>query len=139
MDIKTVSHSGKVVKINGNKITAEIIVSEACGSCQAKQMCFSKGKAMTVEALTDGSEQFEIGESVNVAFKQKLAAAGVFLAYVFPMILFFAVMFLVIALTDSQDKDCIAGLVTLPVYFFTLYKFRHKIKKTFQFKVEKIY
>lgn len=139
MDIKTVRHSGKVVKISGNKITAEIIVSEACGSCQAKQMCFSKGKAMTVEAQIGDNEEFEIGEEVNVAFKQKLAAAGVFLAYVFPMILFFAVMFLVIALTDSQDKGCILGLITLPVYFFILYKFRHKIKKTFQFKVEKIY
>ena len=60
MDIKTVSHSGKVVKINGNKITAEIIVSEACGSCQAKQMCFSKGKAMTVEAQIGDNEEFEI-------------------------------------------------------------------------------
>jgi positive regulator of sigma E activity len=137
MDIKTVSHSGKVVKISGNKITAAIIVSEACGQCQAKQMCFSKGKAMTIEAQTEDSGQFEIGEEVNVAFKQKLAATGVFLAYVLPMILFFTVMFSVIALTDSQDKGCIAALITLPLYFFTLYKFRHKIKKTFQFKVEK--
>lgn len=137
MDITTVSHSGKVVKISGNKITAEIIVSEACGSCQAKQMCFSKGKAMTIEAYNDGNEQFEIGEEIQVFFEEKLAATGVFLAYVFPMIVFFAVMFSVIAFTGSQDKGCIAALITLPVYFSLIYKFRGKLRKTFKFRAEK--
>ncbi|MBR6277730.1 MAG: SoxR reducing system RseC family protein [Bacteroidales bacterium] len=137
MDEKKIRHDGKVTKITDNKIFAEIIVSEACGHCQAKQMCFSKGKAMTIEAHNDGNENFEIGEEIKVFFEEKLAATGVFLAYVFPMIVFFAVMFAVIALTDSQDKGCIAALMTLPVYFFLLYKFRGKLKKTFKFRVEK--
>ena len=134
---KTIGHDGRVVSSDGEKVTAEIFVSEACGSCQAKNMCFSKGKKMIVEAETAAGEEFLPGEEVNVNFEPHLAAQSVFLAYVLPLIVFFAVMFSVIALTGSQDAGCLAALPTVPAYYAVLYLFRNKLRRTFKFKVEK--
>ena len=137
MDLKKINHSGKVLKVNENKVWAEILVSEACGSCQAKNMCFSKGKAMTIEAQKTENQEFKIGEEVNVNFEQHLATTSVFLAYVLPLIIFFVVMFSVIAITDSQDMGCLSALATIPLYYIMLYTFRNRLRNTFKFKVDK--
>lgn len=136
MESNKINHEGKVVKITDNKVYAEIVVSEACGSCQAKQMCFHKGKALTVESQLGEGQEFQVGENVNVYFTPKLATSSVILAYVAPLALFMAVMFSLIAITGSQDVGCIAALCTVPLYYYVLYLTRDKLKRKFVFNVE---
>ena len=134
-----VSHIGTVTNVTENSVSASFNQGEACGSCQAKAICEGgKGRLITVEvARKDGSE-FTIGQKVNVSLSAKTASTSVMLAYVYPLILFFAVMAAVIVATGNQDAGCLSALATIPVYYTLLYMFRKRVKKKIEFIITEI-
>lgn len=130
-----INHEGKVVELADDKVIAEIMVSEACGSCQAKGLCHAQGKSVRIEAPRAPGSHLEVGDSVNVRMSKSLAFSSVLLAYVAPLLLMMAVMMALIALTGSQDVGCIAALATLPCYYIALYKMRHRLRRKFRFDI----
>ncbi|MCQ2252515.1 MAG: SoxR reducing system RseC family protein [Bacteroidales bacterium] len=130
-----INHDGKVVEITDSKVIAEIMVSEACGTCQAKGLCHTQGKRVRIEAPRHSSAHIEVGDSVNVSMTQSLAMSSVFFAYVLPLIIMFGVMFSLIAITGSQDTGCLIGLATLPVYYIVLYALRNRLRRNFNFEI----
>jgi len=135
MNHNSINHDGQVVEISDNKVVAEIMVSEACGTCQAKGLCHTNGKRVRVEAEAKPGQEFQVGQKVKVAFTPTLAMSSVLLAYVLPLVLMFAVMFTLIAITGSQDVGCLCGLAVLPVYYTILYMLRHKLRRKFKFSI----
>ena len=135
MNHDSINHDGQVVEISGSKVVAEILVSEACGTCQAKGLCHTNGKRVRVEAEAEPGQEFKVGQQVRVSFTPTLAMSSVLLAYVLPLVLMFAVMFTLIAITGSQDMGCVSGLAVLPVYYTILYMLRHKLRRKFKFKI----
>ncbi|MBR2104450.1 MAG: SoxR reducing system RseC family protein [Bacteroidales bacterium] len=135
MNHDSINHDGQVVEISGGKVVAEILVSEACGTCQAKGLCHTNGKRVRVEAEAEPGQEFKVGQQVRVSFTPTLAMSSVLLAYVLPLVLMFAVMFTLIAITGSQDIGCVSGLAVLPVYYTILYMLRHKLRRKFKFKI----
>ena len=135
MEPDSISHDGQVVDISEGKVVAEIMVSEACGTCQAKGLCHTNGKRMKIEAEAKPGQRFEVGQSVKVAFTPTLAMSGVLFAYVLPLVLMFAVMFALIAATGSQDIGCLCGLAVLPVYYVALYMMRGRLQRKFKFSI----
>ncbi|MBR2201237.1 MAG: SoxR reducing system RseC family protein [Bacteroidales bacterium] len=135
MNHDSINHDGQVVEISGSKVVAEILVSEACGTCQAKGLCHTNGKRVRVEAEAEPGQEFKVGQQVRVSFTPTLAMSSVLLAYVLPLVLMFAVMFTLIAITGSQDIGCVSGLAVLPVYYTILYMLRHKLRRKFKFKI----
>jgi sigma-E factor negative regulatory protein RseC len=135
MNHNSINHDGQVVEISDNKVVAEIMVSEACGTCQAKGLCHTNGKRVRVEAEAEPGQEFQVGQKVKVAFTPTLAMSSVLLAYVLPLVLMFAVMFTLIAITGSQDVGCLCGLAVLPVYYTILYMLRHKLRRKFKFSI----
>jgi sigma-E factor negative regulatory protein RseC len=135
MNHNSINHDGQVVEISDNKVVAEIFVSEACGTCQAKGLCHTNGKRVRVEAEAEPGQEFQVGQKVKVAFTPTLAMSSVLLAYVLPLVLMFAVMFTLIAITGSQDVGCLCGLAVLPVYYTILYMLRHKLRRKFKFSI----
>ena len=135
MNHNSINHDGEVVEISDNKVVAEIFVSEACGTCQAKGLCHTNGKRVRVEAEAEPGQEFQVGQKVKVAFTPTLAMSSVLLAYVLPLVLMFAVMFTLIAITGSQDVGCLCGLAVLPVYYTILYMLRHKLRRKFKFSI----
>ncbi len=132
-----INHEGRVVEVTDTKVIAEILVSEACGTCQAKGLCHTQGKRVSIEAPRVSGSDISVGDSVRVSMTSSLAMSSVLLAYVAPLILMFAVMFSLIAVTESQDTGCIAGLATLPVYYGILYLMRNKMRRNFNFEITK--
>ncbi|MBR4325713.1 MAG: SoxR reducing system RseC family protein [Bacteroidales bacterium] len=135
MNHNSINHDGQVVEISDNKVVAEIFVSEACGTCQAKGLCHTNGKRVRVEAEAEPGQEFQVGQKVKIAFTPTLAMSSVLLAYVLPLVLMFAVMFTLIAITGSQDVGCLCGLAVLPVYYTILYMLRHKLRRKFKFSI----
>ncbi|MCR5454071.1 MAG: SoxR reducing system RseC family protein [Bacteroidales bacterium] len=136
MNHNSITHDGRVVEVTEGKVTAEILVSEACGTCQAKGLCHTNGKKVRVEAVSEPGQDFQVGQDVRVMFTPTLALSSVLLAYVLPLVLMFVVMFVLIAATGSQDLGCVCGLAVLPVYYAILYTLRHRLRRKFKFSVE---
>ena len=138
MNHDSINHDGQVVEISDNKVVAEILVSEACGTCQAKGLCHTNGKKVRVEAEAEPGQDLKVGQQVKVSFTPTLALSSVLLAYVLPLVLMFAVMFSLIAITGNQDIGCVSGLAVLPIYYTLLYMMRHKLRRKFKFRVEEM-
>jgi len=132
-----INHDGIVTEVTDTKVIAEILVSEACGTCQAKGLCHTQGKRVRIEAPRSQESDITVGDSVNVSMTSSLAMSSVLLAYVAPLLIMFAVMFSLIAITGSQDMGCLIGLATLPLYYGVLYLLRDRLRRNFSFEISK--
>ena len=134
-----VTHIGTVTEVSGRPVRASFEPREACGDCQAKTLCESgRGRLITVEAEVAEGLDFQKGQRVNVCLDTRTASLSVMLAYVYPLLLLFAVMFGVMALTGSTDAGCLSALASVPVYYIILYMCRLKIKKKIKFAITEI-
>ena len=134
-----VSHIGTVTKVTEESVSASFNKGEACGNCHAKAICEGgKGQLITVEVARKEGSDFKPGQKVNVSLSAKAASKSVMLAYVYPLILLFAVMAAVIFTTGNQDAGCLAALATLPVYYTLLYMFRKRVNKKIEFAITEI-
>ena len=133
-----VSHIGTVTQVTEGSVFASFNAGEACGSCQAKAICESgKGRLITVEAER-GDNEYVVGQKVNVTLDTHTASTSVMLAYVYPLIMLFAIMFGVMAITDNGDAGCLAALGSVPIYYTILYLCRRRIKKKIKFAITEI-
>jgi sigma-E factor negative regulatory protein RseC len=86
----------------------------------------------------DMTNQYQVGEEVNVVLKQSLGFRALFLGYVLPFIL---VLFVLLVLTMITNNEAIAGIGALSVlapYYLLLFIFKDKIRKKFTFIINKI-
>ena len=112
MNHDSINHDGQVVEISDNKVVAEILVSEACGTCQAKGLCHTNGKKVRVEAEAEPGQDLKVGQQVKVSFTPTLALSSVLLAYVLPLVLMFAVMF---SLASGLNSSCPSNTCSVTV------------------------
>ncbi len=137
-DSKSIEHKGRIDSIDGNKINVSFLALSGCASCHAKGVCTAADmKEKSVEVF-DITNQYEIGEEVNVTLKQSLGFRALLLGYVLPFIM---VLFILIILTIITENEAISGLGALSVlgpYYLILYLLKDKIRKKFTFMINKI-
>lgn len=135
---KSIEHKGRIESIEGNKINVSFIAMSACASCHAKGVCSVADIQEKSVDIYDYTNQYKVGDIVNVMLKQTLGFRALFLGYVLPFII---VLFVLIGLTLITNNEAISGLGALLVlapYYLSLYLLRNKIKKDFAFKIYKI-
>ncbi len=133
-----VAHKGKVIAVSDEKIVVNIISESACAACHAKGMCTmadTKEKNISVPAA---GRHFEIGEEVLVALTSSLGLRAVWWAYLFPLILFLAVLLTLGGMKLSELYSGMAALGIVGVYYVLLWLSRNKLKRKFVFTVEKL-
>ncbi len=130
-------HEGTVSNIRNGIIKVDLIVESSCAACRAKGICGVDSSSRTIEIRTD-KLGFDIGEQVNVILKQSLGTKALFLGYILPFIL---VVLSLISMLNFGVSEGISGLVSIAIllpYYLFLYLFRNKIKKEFNFDIDKI-
>jgi len=135
---KSIEHKGRIDSIDGNKIIVSFIALSGCASCHAKGVCTAADMQEKSVEVYDYTNQYKVGEDVNVTLKQALGFRALFLGYVLPFIL---VLFFLIVFTAITENEAISGLGSLLVlipYYITLFVLRDKIRKKFTFKLNKI-
>lgn len=138
--INRVEHEGKIVEISESFINVEIINKSACAACHAKGVCAASDMSIkyievahTIETL---SQDYKVGDIVNVVMKGSLGLRAVWIAYVVPLIVLMAS---ILILSLSGAKEVYVGLVSLAivaVYYLDVYIMRDKLSKIFTFYIE---
>ncbi len=133
-----IEHFGTILKIDNEHITVGVVNVSACAGCHAKGACsMADMKEKTVDVI-DYSNQFSVGEKVNLKYQESLGWFALMIAYVIPFIV--VIITLVVALTITAD-ELISGLIALAIlvpYYVVLSFYKKKLKKTFSFSIEKI-
>lgn len=138
-DFKTkIHHKGLVKSINTDSMVVSIMNASACSGCHAKGACgLSDIKEKEIE-INNISEEYHLGEMVNVSFEEHNGFKALFYGYMLPFLLVLAVLLLLSMLQQSEIVVGISSLFVVVPYYIILYFFRDTIKQKFNFQVEKI-
>lgn len=135
-----VEHVGKIIEIDNSIIKVEILNKSMCAGCHAKSMCaMGDAKEKVIDIPYLNSNEYVVGEEVNVVMKKSMGFKAVWISYVLPLLLL--IVFLLL-LQGLRFSDLMAGLISIAViavYYSVIYIFRAKIATQFTFKIVKKY
>ncbi len=135
---KSIEHKGIIESINGSRINVSFIALSGCASCHAKGYCSTSDmKEKSVEVF-DNTNQYKVGEEVNVILKQSLGLRAVWLGYILPFFLVITVLIVLTEITHNEGLSGLGAIAILAPYYLVLLLFRKKLQKTFSFLIQKI-
>ena len=136
MSSPEISHIGKIVAIDPDFITVEIVAESACATCHAAGMCGTADathKAITVPATVGN---WAVGQEVQVLLKRSMGFKAVWLAYAIPLAVLLAVL---LGLNAAGVGELASGLVAIgavALYYLVLLLFRDKLRNEYSFYIK---
>lgn len=134
---ETISHEGVVTKITDDELEIKILAQSACAACHAKSACGmgeQAEKTLTVPKPKD--KEFALNQKVNVRMAIGQGNKAAVLAYLLPIILLLAVLFVCIGLGLGEGLSAIISFISLVPYYIVLYLRRDKLKRQFEYIIE---
>lgn len=134
---ETISHEGVVTKITDDELEIKILAQSACAACHAKSVCGmgeQAEKTLTVPKPKD--KEFALNQKVNVKMAIGQGNKAAVLAYLLPIILLLAVLFVCIGLGLGEGLSAIISFISLVPYYIVLYLRRDKLKRQFEYTIE---
>ena len=137
MSEETISHEGVITKITDNVLEIKIVAQSACAACHAKSACTMSDQAEKVLTVPKPEGQdFQLFQKVKVVMAVGQGNKAAVLAYLVPIILLLAALFICLGLGVSEGLSALIGIGTLIPYYLVLYLFRDKLKKRFEYRIE---
>ena len=134
-----IHHAGVVERVESGIVYVRIVQQSACAACHAKSACTASEKAeKIVDAENRDNKQYEIGEGVKIIGDRGLGLQAVLIAYVIPICIILAALFISSAITDNELVTGIVGLCSLIPYLILLILFRKKLQSKFRFYIVKL-
>ena len=133
----TVSHEGVVTKITDDELEIKILAQSACAACHAKSACSMSEQAEKILTVPrPEGQEFQLLQKVNVRMAVGQGNKAAILAYLIPIILLLAVLFVCLGLGLGEGLAALISIVALVPYYIVLYLRRDKLKKTFVYTIE---
>lgn len=134
---ETISHEGVVTKITDDELEIKILAQSACAACHAKSACGmgeQAEKILTVPRPKD--KDFTLNQKVNVRMAIGQGNKAAVLAYLIPIVLLLAVLFVCLGLGINEGLSALISIVALVPYYIILYLKRDKLKRQFSYIIE---
>ena len=130
-------HSGKIVSIDPDFTTVEIVVDSACASCHAKSLCgMSEEQDKLISLPTDPYANHAVGDEVKVCTKMSMGLKAVWISYVVPLMI---LMILILSLSSVIGNEVYTGLLSIAgvgVYYLVMWLLRAKLQNEFVFYIK---
>ena len=132
--MEQITHKGRIVAIDPDITTIEIIAESACASCHAKGLCgLGEEKVKQIQVRTSAWTPRQVGDEVEVVLKKSMGYKAVFIAYGLPLVVLFAALMLLGALGVGELWAGLGALGAVAVCYFVLFLFRNKISRDYSF------
>ena len=132
-----IAHTGRIVDINQDFTTVEIVATSACSSCHAKGLCgMSEEQEKLIMVPTDGFADHKVGDVVQVNTKMTMGLKAVWISYVIPLVI---LMILILSLSTVFNNEFLCGLASIggvAIYYFGIWLFRDRLSTEFVFYIE---
>ena len=132
-----IRHLGIVESIEKHLVLVKISQKTACSDCHAKSACLSSDRKEKLIEVYDDSGKYSKNEEVVVSVQSTMGLLAVVLAFIIPLVLVFAILFACLKISGNEGVSGLTGLSVLVPYYFILYIFRDKLKKSFVFTLSK--
>ena len=131
-----IAHTGKIVHIDPDFTTVEILVSSACSECHAKGLCgMSEAEEKIIMVPTDPYSEHAVGDQVQVKTKMSMGLKAVWISYVIPLAV---LMILILSLSFVISNEFLRGgaaLAGVGAYYFVIWLLRDKLSDQFEFYI----
>ncbi len=136
-----IEHEGRVIAVDKDYISVEIVNKSACASCHAKGVCGASDEAVKVVEVAQSfatlADDYQVGETVNVVMSSAMGTQAIWIAYVIPLIVLMAAI-LVFSLCGAPELWMgLGSLGVVALYYLGVYLMRNRISKIFIFSIEK--
>ena len=134
---ETISHEGIVTKITDDELEIKILAQSACAACHAKSACGMGEQAEKILTVPrPKGKDFTLNQKVNVRMAIGQGNKAAILAYLIPIILLLAVLFVCLGLGLSEGLSALLGIIALIPYYIILDLRRDKLKEKFEYHLE---
>ena len=132
-----ISHEGVVTKITDEELEIKILSQSACAACHAKSACGMGEQAEKILTVPrPKSKDFALMQRVNVRMAIGQGNKAAVLAYLIPIILLLAVLFVCLGLGLREGISALLSVVALIPYYIILYLRRDKLKQKFEYIID---
>jgi sigma-E factor negative regulatory protein RseC len=132
-----IAHTGRIIEVDPDFTTVEIVASSACSSCHAKGLCgMSEEQEKVIMVPTDGFADYKVGDQVQVLTKMTMGLKAVWISYVIPLAI---LMILILSLSSVFDNEYLCGLVAIAgvaLYYFVIWLFKDRLANEFVFYIK---
>ena len=133
---ETISHEGIVTNITDEELEIKILAQSACAACHAKSACGMGEQAEKILTVPRPKDQdFTLNQKVNVKMAIGQGNKAAVLAYLIPIVLLLAVLFVCLGLGMNEGLAALISIVALVPYYIVLYLRRDKLKKKFDYSI----
>ena len=137
MSEETISHEGVITKITDDSLEIKITAMSACAACHAKSACTMSDQAEKILTVPrPENQEFHLFQKVNVIMTVGQGNKAAVLAYLIPIVLLLAVLFVCLGLGLSEGLSALISIAALIPYYTVLYIRRDKIKRQFEYRIE---
>ena len=134
---ETISHEGVITKIGDDYLEIKIVAQSACAACHAKSACTMSDQAeKTLILPRPEGREFQRFQKVNVVMSVAQGNKAAVLAYLIPIVLLLAVLFVCLGLGVEEGLSALISMAALIPYYTILYLRRDKLKKRFEYRIE---
>lgn len=133
--MEEITHKGRIVAIDPEITTVEIISEAACASCHAKGLC-SLGESKTKQVLvrTSAWTPRQVGDEVEVVLRKAMGYKAVFIAYGLPLVVLFAALMILNSIPGVSELAAGFGAIgAVALCYLVIFLFRHKLSKEYTF------
>ena len=134
---ETISHEGIVTKITDDELEIKIVSQSACAASHAKSACGMGEQAEKILTVPRPKDQdFSLMQKVNVTMAIGQGNKAAVLAYLIPIVLLLAVLFICLGVGLNEGLSALISIVVLIPYYTILYLQRDKLRKRFEYRIE---
>ena len=132
--MEEITHKGRIVAIDPEITTIEIVAESACASCHAKGICgLGEEKVKLIDVRTSAWHPHQVGDEVEVVLKKAIGYKAVFIAYGMPLVVLFVTMMILNGIGVGELWAGIGSLIAVAVCYLVIFLFRNKISKDYSF------
>lgn len=132
----TIEHDGIVIKVADTYIIVAIQNQSACAACHSKGACGLSEVMQKNITAEKPNTNVKVGDKVIVSASTGNAMLSVLLAYIIPSALIIVILTLLVLAGFSEVMAATLSLLTIAIYFITLYLLRDKFAQKIKFKVK---
>lgn len=135
---RRIEHRGIVESVSGGVVMVRTERKTACAECHAKGLCGEQGGERLIKVTSDEASAFAAGDKVIVALENTtMAFSAILWAYLFPLCILLAVLFLAHAIGLSDGVAALASLGITALYYVVLYIMRRYFERKIKFTIIK--
>lgn len=132
---ETIRHEGIIESLGAEGCTVRILQASACSSCSARQLCRSSESKEKLVEVRGHYPTLHVGDRIMLVGSVRQGLRASVLAYVVPLIIMLAVLFLVTH-HYGEKLGALAALLALALYYGVLFLLKDKLAGQFSFRIE---